>query len=518
MKLIWLFQCTDAAMRERTAFVTPTRSYTHAQVGHAAARLIRQLGELGVRRGQRVVLIPDHDENALVFLAAASAIGLQVVMPYNLNNAATAEWIDMIDTVAPQHVVCLKRDAQVAAGLRAAGVEPIEPAVFGHAADEEEGAGIDVVVDSPDPVENFLVLFTSGTTGKAKAVSISEALVCTRVASVSARLKFAPDSRILMTGLMNNTTGVIFSFGALLHDATLVFPEGRTIEAWPRQVERQRITHMMLRPIALRRFIDGARTSGADLSSLRVLAYGAAALPQPLLEEGRALMRCDWVQGYGLSETFGPFCWLTEEDHQRKLYERFVYCVGKPDSTLDVALRYQEGRQDGVGEVMLRGAAVMQGYLDFTSGQVQPVGEYFATGDFGEFSPSGELILKGRMSSTIMSANGHRIYPEEVESVLAGVPGVEEVVLLNAASPHDLGSSPIACIHGPLAARDPDAARAIVLERLTARLSEEKWPDYLFLSGEPFPKNANDKLIKPAVLAMIRPERLTRITSMETLQ
>lgn len=503
MKLIWLFQCTDAAMRNRIAFVTPVRSYTHGEIGDAAAWLIHRLGELGVRRGQRVVLIPEHDENALVFLAAASAIGLQVVMPYNLNNAALSEWTGMVDTVAPHHVICLKRDGAVLEGLHAAGVNTIALTVFDDALACSGGAGLDVVVDCPDPVENFLVLFTSGTTGRAKAVSVSETLVCTRVATVSARLKFSADARVFMTGLMNNTTGVIFSFGALLHDATLVFPGGRVIENWPRQVENQRITHMMLRPIALRRFIDGARASAADLSSLRVLAYGAAALPRPLLEEGRALMRCEWVQGYGLSETFGPFCWLTEEDHARKLYERQVYCVGKPDGTLAVSLRFPEGQNSGVGEVVLRGSSLMQGYLDFASNTVQPVEEFFATGDFGELAPTGELILKGRMANTIMSANGHRIYPEEVENVVAGIDGVDEVVLLNAPSPNNLGSSPVACIHGALAARDGGEVRAIVLERLKHQLSEEKWPDYLFMSREPFPKSANDKLIKPAVLAMI---------------
>jgi acyl-CoA synthetase (AMP-forming)/AMP-acid ligase II len=516
MKLIWLFQCVEEGMRDRIAFVTPARSFTHGEICQAAASLIRRLSDLGVRRGQRVVLIPEHDENALVFLAAASAIGIQIVMPYNLNNAAVSEWTGLIDTVMPDHVVCLKHDPEAIARLRAEGTHVIELDVFGDVDGALDPA--DIVVECPDPVDSFLVLFTSGTTGKAKAVSISEALVCTRIAMVSARLKFSPDARIFMTGLMNNTTGVIFSFGALLHDATLVFPQGRMIENWPEQVERQRITHMMLRPIAMRRFVDGAHASKADLSSMRVLAYGAAALPKPLLEEGRALMPCEWVQGYGLSETFGPFCWLTEDDHARRLFEKFVYCVGKPDASLDVSLRYPEGQDSGVGEVVLRGANLMEGYIDFATNTVQPVGEFFPTGDYGEFSPEGELILKGRMSNTILSENGHRIYPEEVESVMAGIDGVEEVVLLNAPTAQNLGNSPIACIHGPLAARDGDEVRAIVLGQLNARLSQEKWPDYLFLSEQPFPKSANDKLIKAGVLDMIERATLIRVSNTEQTQ
>lgn len=519
MKLIWLFQSADDVMSNKTAFVTPTRTYSYADICKAVARTIHVLGRLGVRRGQQVVLIPEHDESAVVFMAAASAIGIQIVMPYNLHNAAISEWANIIQTVKPDHVVYLRRDRAVEELQQAMleGTHIIELNRFvGH--DGEDGEDIiDIVVESPDPVENFLVLFTSGTTGKAKAVSISESLVCKRVASVSRQLKFSADARIFMSGLMNNTTGVIFSFGALLHDATLVFPNGRLIEQWPQQVEHHRITHMMLRPVALRRFVEGARECGADLSSLRVMAYGAAALPKKLLEEARVLIPCEWAQGYGLSETFGPFCWLTEDDHQRKLYEEYIYCVGRPDDSLDVSLHFSDAAQNSVGEVVLRGTSLMEGYFDIASGQVQPVGEYFHTGDYGHFSKNGELILKGRMSNTILSKNGHRIYPEEVESVIAGIVGVKEVLLLSIPTANNLGNTPVVCIYGPLTQESDEVIGQAISAQLGIQLSEEKWPDYVYPSRFPFPKSSNDKIIKGEVLKGIDTTALIPISVMEEI-
>jgi len=516
MKLIWLFQSADDGMGNKIAFVTPARTYTYADICKAVAHTIHALGRLGVRRGQQVVLIPEHDESAVVFMAAASAIGIQIVMPYNLQNAAIPEWVNIIQTVKPDHVVYLRQDKAVEE-LQWATAEDIHFIKLNAFAENNCADIIDIIVGSPDPVENFLVLFTSGTTGKAKAVSVSESLVCKRVASVSKQLKFSADARIFMSGLINNTTGVIFSFGALLHNATLVFPAGRVIEQWPQQVEHHRITHMMLRPVALRRFVEGTRECGADLSSLRVMAYGAAALPKKLLEEARALIPCEWVQGYGLSETFGPFCWLTEDDHQRKLYEEYIYCVGRPDDSLDISLHFSDVSENSVGEVILRGAGLMEGYFDLSSGQVQPVVEFFHTGDYGHFSENGELILKGRISNTILSKNGHRLYPEEVESVIAGIADVKEVLLLSIPTANNLGNTPVVCIYGPLAQQSDEVIGQVISAQLGGQLSKEKWPDYVYPSRFPFPKSANDKIIKAEVLKTIDVKALIPISVMEEI-
>lgn len=522
MKLIWLFQCADDVMKNKTAFVTSNQTYTYADICQAVARTIRTLTVLGVQRGQQVVLIPEHDENAVIFIAAASAIGLQIVMPYNLQHAAAAEWVYIIKTVSPDHVIYLRRDngASILSEAINRPVNIIELNTLTEPYPDSVDSS-DIVVYHPSPVNNFLVLFTSGTTGKPKAISISETLVCKRIALVSRQLKFTANARIFMSGLVNNTTGIIFSFGSLLHDATLIFPKDRAIEAWASQVNHHKITHMMLRPIALRRFVEGAKKSRADLSSLSMLAYGAAALPKKLLEEARQLIPCEWVQGYGLSETFGPFCWLTEDDHNNKLYEKYIYCVGKPDDSLDVSLYFADPAHDAanttnkVGEIVLRGAGLMEGYLDIDSGQIHPTDEFFHTGDYGHFSDNGELILKGRVTNTIMSENGHRIYPEEVENVLAGVSGIEEVVLLSLPTIANLGNSPVACIHGSLTSLSQNEIHNAVFNQLQAQLSHEKWPDYIYVSRLPFPKSSNDKIIKTDALKLIDPENLIKISITE---
>ncbi|MFD9129395.1 AMP-binding protein [Kitasatospora sp. NPDC059571] len=482
------------------------RTWTRGQVRAEVARTAERLRAAGVTGGSRVLALLDHDPAGVFFLAAASALGLRVLMPYNLQAAAVPEWRTIVTTARPDAVVHLKADPAGLDELRGLGAPVVRLAPEDTPA--PEGAG--PVVEHPAPVGNFLVLFTSGTTGAPKAISISEELICRRVETVTGHLLFSADARIFMSGLLNNTTGVIFSFGALLHGAVLVFPRGRDLADWPAQVAEHRVTHVMLRPIAMKRFLAAA--PGADLSSLRVVAYGAAAMPRAVLEEGRRALPCAWVQGYGLSETFGPFSWLDEQAHREQRYRRHAYNVGRPDDTLEVRLLPVEGHPEGVGEVALRGAARMEGYLDAATGAVEPPGEWLRTGDLGLWSPDGDLVLKGRLNASLMSANGHRIYPEEVEAVFAEIPGVDEAVLVGVAGRETLAERPVACLAGPLARRAPDEIRAVVTERLTGVLSREKWPDLIWASPEPFPKSANDKVRKGEVVAAVDPAALIALT------
>ncbi|HYT25450.1 MAG TPA: AMP-binding protein [Actinomycetota bacterium] len=491
---------------DRVCMVAAGRSFTRRQVRNEVARCRAELLERGVAPGERVLALLDHGPDAAFFLAAASALGLHLLMPYGLQAAALPEWLSIMDSARPDVIVHAKRDRTGVDALRARGgrvVELLPPR--GDASDAE------LRIDHPAPVEQFLMLFTSGTTGRPKAISIGETQAGGRMAAVTRTMGYRPDARIFMTGLMNNTTGVINSFGALLHGATVVFPADPDPARWPAQVAAERATHLALRPVALKRFVAAVDAERPDLSSLRVVSYGGAAVPGAVLERGRALIGADWIQGYGLTETFGPFCFLDEVGHAEQRHVKHIYCIGRPDDTLDVQVEPVAEHPDGVGEVLVRGALVMEGYVDVATGRIEPVGEWLRTGDLAEWSPDGDLVLKGRRSGVLLSENGHRIYPEEVEAVLAGAAGVDDVVLVGlpgSGTPHE---RPVACLSGPIGAREPGVVRAIVAGELEAGLALEKWPDLAYATAQPFPKSANGKIMRGAVAAGIDPAALIEL-------
>ncbi|WUH94335.1 fatty acid--CoA ligase family protein [Streptomyces sp. NBC_00433] len=501
-KLVGLALSPDAEA-DRVCMVAGTRSLTRRQVRNEVARTQADLLERGLAPGRRVLALLDHGPEAVFFLAAASSLGLRLMMPYGLQAAALPEWLSVADAAKPDAVLHFKRDRVGLDVLRERCGTVVE---LPFRADEAPEAAVEVV--HPEPVEHFLVLFTSGTTGNPKAISIDEAHVCARVGWVTRTMGYGPTARIFMTGLMNNTTGVINSFGALLHDAVVVFPETPDAAQWPEQVARHRATHLALRPVALKQFVAAAATGEDDLSCLRVVSYGGAAVPRAVLERGRELVGCDWIQGYGLTETYGPFCFLGEQGHAQARYLKHVYCIGRPDDSLEVRLGPVVGHPEGVGEILVRGATVMEGYADVATGVVQPVGEWLRTGDLAEWSPDGDLVLKGRISAVLLSENGHRIYPEEVEGVLAGTPGADEVVVVGLPNPNGPHELPVACLCGPIGERGPEELRALVTAELRGALAPEKWPDRIWATSEPFDRSANGKIMRGEVAAAVDPARI----------
>jgi acyl-CoA synthetase (AMP-forming)/AMP-acid ligase II len=497
-KLVSLLLGSEDGGDGPTRIIAADRRYTLRQVRNEVARVQADLRRAGLGSGDRVLVLLDHDPHAAFLLAAASALGLRLMMPYGLEAAALPEWLAIVDRARPDAVVHQQRDRTGLDALRARCDRVVElPHPAGEAPDRE------IVVDHADPVEHFMVLFSSGTTGSPKAISVSESLVMTKIASVTERMRFTAGSRIFMSGLMNNTTGVIFTFGGLLRGSTVIFPTDRAPARWPAEVAAAGATHIQLRPVALKDFVAAAAAEGPDLSCLRMLSYGGGSVPRALLEEGRRLIPGDWIQGYGLSETYGPFCWLDEDAHRQHRHEKHVYCVGQPDRTVEVRIDPVEDHPDGVGEVLVRGA-VMEGYLDVDTGAVRPPGEWFRTGDLGEWSPDGDLVLKGRMAGVLLTRNGHRLYPEETEAVLADVPGVDDVLLVGVAEAESIAEDlPVACLSGPIGGQDPAAVRRAVTAVLEGRLAREKWPDLVFATAAPFPRSANGKTKRAELAAGI---------------
>ncbi|MHC5674435.1 class I adenylate-forming enzyme family protein [Nostoc sp.] len=512
MKILSFLHCPDESSWKKPAFVTPQQIYTYQDVRDRVAAMVNFLHAKALMPGQRVLMISDHDEYAVFFFLAASALGIQVLIPYNLKEAALPEWLNIIDTAQLDHIIYLKKTAAAIDKLRASGVNLVE--IDRTQIEIQDMAVSDIAIATPNPVEKFLVLFTSGTTGNPKAISLQEKLIALRVLKVSAALKFHSDAHIMMSGLMNNTTGIIFSLGALAHKATLFFPDSPDVADCGPQIQISRITHIMLRPVFMQHFLEDSRTIEADLSSLQVVAYGAAPLPVKILLEGRRLMPIEWIQGYGLSETFGPFCWLTDEDHKAERYLHSVHCVGRPDDTVEVSVFDADGNElpsGEIGEIAVRGLGIMSGYCNFQENTIQSVGEWFFTGDLGTFSSDGYLTIKGREAETILTPNGHKIYPSEVENLLYRIPGIEEAVLVGWSSSETAVKHPVACIYYSGNGRNNYADMANALsESFRKALSPEKWPNFLYISPSALPKNQNGKIVKRDILPFIKPETLIK--------
>ncbi len=452
------------------------KTFTRHDLLSLTAGYVEQLLLAGLRPGDRVVVALDHDVPGMCMMAAGSALGLEMALPYNLASARERELHALMDATQARALVDARRPVtQHRDGSISLQRNIGDPSTLRRYAD----AG---------PIERFLVLFTSGSSGAPKAVSISERTVLRRIRAVTSRLKFGESSKVLLTGLLTNTTGVIFGFGSLLNDSTLVIPNGNTPQDWVRSVVEHQITHLMLRPAAFDQFIRYADEGDFDLSTIETLAYGAAPLPADVLRHARRLVGGDLVQGYGLSETYGPFIWTTANQVDGLTAPPAGYLLGQPDETASISLRTFKDHQKGQGELCIDSDVVMNGYLSWT-GQTEHCHRPeipFRTGDIVQISDD-RVWLLGRESAMVLTHDGHRFFPEEVELIAQEASGFADI----AVSQLSHRGHHVAALCVSRAAPEGVAERA--LHGIRARLSPEKWPDAV-LEVDGFRRGENEKL------------------------
>lgn len=487
MKLLDILKCG----RSETKIYQGKECFTYGHLVHKVEKMIIHLKHLGISNGDKLLVCMEHNLNGMAFLAAASAVGIQVFLNYNLESQTEEELVTTISLMPKYPLVLLSEARMKTIFQNRKELKIIELWKEEKLGDQNEE------YESVDPIENFFVLFTSGSSGKPKAISISENTVCERISLVTQKLEFTKSSNVFMSGLLSNTTGIIFSFGALLHGANLIIPENRNIVDWVTMIGNYSVTHIMLRPAMMQQFINDVVSKQVKLPSLRVIAYGAAAMPEAIIDAGRNVLNCKWIQGYGLSETFGPFIWLDEQDHIKQQYKKEKYCIGKSDGSLKIRIvPITDDISDG--ELVVSGKVMMNGYLDVKNDTLLACGPWFKTGDIVKIN-DGYLYIKGRISNTLLSQNGHCTYPEEIEALVIKVEGITDC-FLGALPILDTTNiyGTILCLCSNILSKNEAINRvAGVLKKET---SQEKWPDWIFFSTDPFPRGTNEKILKKQVL------------------
>nr|WP_245405818.1 AMP-binding protein [Sphingobium sp. Sx8-8] len=350
----------------------------------------------------------------------------------------------------------------------------------------------------PDAVK--LLLYTSGTTGRPKAVLHSHNTLA-RVLEVTVRHLALPGRDVvLMPSPVTHITGYA---GALekpfQFDARAVLMEYWDAEAAVELIERHAVTSTVAATPFLTELCAAARKAERTLPSLRSFACGGAAVPAELIHAANAALAhpCAY-RVYGSSEVpqttqgFSPATYpdlAAASDGHAIDYELAIV----DDSGQSVA-----AGQDG--EVLVRGPGMFMGYGDpqQTAMAITPDG-YFRSGDIGRIDANGALTITGRKKDLIIRG-GENISAKEIEDVLHAHPAVAEAAVV--AMPHvRLGEG--VCAYVILKNAQEDAARLLTSHVLASGLARQKCPER-FEFIEDFPRTASGKVRKDLLREAIR--------------
>ncbi len=275
------------------------------------------------------------------------------------------------------------------------------------------------------PEDPVLALFTSGTTGRLKAVIHTQATYGAVATNILANLVDPrPGDGLLHAASLFHASGTLTVPYWLRGGAALVLPgfaPGEYLDA----VERWRPTALMLVPTMLGMLLDHPGFDPDRLASVDTIIYGASPMPRPLIERALDVLGPRFVQFYGQTEAPLAIAALTKEDH---LDARRIGSCGRPARDAEVRIDAPPGEE---GEVLVRAPFGMRGYHDepeLDAETITPDG-WLRTRDIGRLDPDGYLTLVDRASDMIVTG-GYNVYPKEVEDVLAAHPAVRDAVVI----------------------------------------------------------------------------------------
>ena len=362
------------------------------------------------------------------------------------------------------------------ATLLAAAAREAPVALVPAALAAEERARLRAAIPPAVPEPVGAILFTSGSTGRRKAVLLDRGALAASAAATGAALTWQDDDRWLAALPLAHIGGLAVLVRSLLarRTAALLDPAPRfEPAALARQLVRDRITLVSLVPTMLARLLDHD-PAWRPPPHLRAVLLGGAAAPPSLLERARA-------RGVPVLPTYG----MTETCSHVALGGRLV-----PGA--EVAIQGER--------IAVRGPMLLRGYAppDHAPPALDPDG-WFVTADRGRIEPDGRLTVLGRADEVIVTG-GAKVDPVQVEAVLVAVPGVAAACVFGLPDPA-WGERVVAAL---VASPEGPPPREVLDRALRDRLGRHERPRQLAFLPE-LPLAPSGKLDRRAVARLAGP-------------
>jgi long-chain acyl-CoA synthetase len=432
---------------------------------------------------------------------ACNMIGAAVV---GLNwRLAVGELSAIIDNAQPTLLIVDAEHAQLVPtpANRPAAMRVI---VLGEEYEQWLGQASGAAPDVPAAPDNVaLVLYSSGTTGLPKGIMITNQNLSYTRHMATELFRMHQDSVHLVAS-------PLFHIGGAGTGLTLMTIGGRTVlmrEASAPQIldtiARERVTHAFFVPAVIQQLVELQELENHDLSSLELLAYGAAPMSEALLRRAIDVLGCGFLGCYGMTETAGTVTALFPEEHSSQgPRTHLLQSVGKPLSWATLRVMDNETGQElpagQVGEIWVSSDANMKGYLkqaDITA-ETLVDGGWLRTGDGAYRDEEGYFFLQDRIKDMIISG-GENVYPMEVENVLADHAGVAEVAVIGV--PHEKWGETVKAVVVARPGVDVDSSELIEFSR--SRLAHYKCPTSVDYLAE-LPRTATGKVLKKSLRAL----------------
>lgn len=474
--------------RDNTAFIIKNkvgnevkyRNITFKETKEDMEALGTALISLGLRNARVVVISPNRYEWVTTYLAVVNGVGVIVPLDRSLPEN---EMQGMLERSQADAIIFDKKYKDTVRELKN-NCETINLRSYICMDDEEDGEflsytkllekGKKLIEENSNEAKEYknakiypekmsILLFTSGTTSKAKAVMLSHKNLAEQIPALRAVLNAWPGDVSLSFLPLHHTFGSLAIWYIFVSGATTVFCDG--LKHIQENLKEYGVTVFVTVPLVLETMykrimktvekqgkletlqkgrkiskalnkihIDVRRKMFKDIinalgGKLRIVVSGAASLDKEVAEalNDFGILVC---QGYGLTETSPVVC--VEPD-------KYIKCgsVGFPLRNLQVEI--DEPNNEGIGELKVKGPSVMLGYYGMPEETAKVLKDgWFYTGDLAYFDKQGYVHITGRKKDVIVLKNGKNIYPEEIETLINKLDYVSESLVFGYPKDDDL--------------------------------------------------------------------------------
>ncbi len=479
------------------------RRFDYGEARRHADRLARALASQGLGKGDRfAVLAKNCLEYPLFYFAGSKSGTVPVPLNYRL---------------APPELAYIVRDAGARLVIARGDLVEAIDGVRGELGDVKTWVSLDGPrpegwidyaewlqgqPDRPpdhrgDADDDLYQMYTSGTTGRPKGAVLTHAAVAANLIQQMAAVRPRPDDHTLVVAPIYHAAAALTAIGSITSGGSMVVHEDFSPVDVVQALSAGGVTRTTLVPAMIQACLvlvpDAAERS---YEKLRLIVYGASPIATDVLRRAIEVFRCDFTQGYGMTETTAALTFLSAADHRRALSGRpeLLLSAGRPLPGTEVRIVDADDRPvppGTVGEIIARGDQLMRGYWNLPEATDEALrGGWLHTGDAGILDEDGFLYIQDRVKDMIVSG-GENVYPREVEDALFEHPAVADVAVIGVPDPK-WGESVKAIV---VVRQGAEASGDELMAFCQGRLAGFKRPRSVdFVSA--LPRNASGKVLK----------------------
>lgn len=494
---------------ENTAIIDCGRSWTFAQLQAESRQASKAVIAAGIKPGDRVAIwAPNMAEWIIAAIGLENAGGVLVPLNNRLHGPEAADIIKdsgarMLFTFAQMekgNVLDMMGAAELPNLERIVLLQGEDPRAqswedFLKSGNEVDDLTVDHRADAIDADTVMDMLFTSGTTGKAKGVMCTHGQNSRAFRTWAETVGLRPDDVYLGVNPFFHSFGYKAGwFACLITGCTMVpvraFDRDRVLG----MIQEHKITTWPGAPALYEMILNFPGRKDYDLSSLRLGVTGAAPVSVELVEAMWSDLGFETVvTAYGLTETCGLVSICRPDDSAETISRTSGCAIDGVEVQIVSPATLQEVPRGEEGEIWVRGFNVMKGYFNLPEATAETITQngWLRTGDIGIMDDRGYLRITDRLKDMYIM-NGENVYPAEVEKVIAAMDGVAQVAVIGVPRKQQGEVGHAFVVLAPGATLSQDA----VVNWCSDRLARYKVP-FAVQFVDALPMNAMNKVLKP---------------------